>query len=468
MLIYRTAGGGGWKDRLDRPVEAVERDVAFGLVSREKARRRRTAWSIGDAAATEAERARQRAERGDALAFDFGPPLEEALAQLRGRDRAAGAVAGQAAALVAAGGPRVARSPACARWLRRFGGAAGFGERPAVVVVDLNVGFTDPASPLACDLDDVLVATRALLDAARARGRAVFFTTIVYDEVGEAAAAVFLRKVPALKRAAAGDAVGRDRPAARPARRRSRCSSKAHASAFFGVPFAALLAGRDTLIVCGASTSGCVRATVVDAMQHGLAPIVPRECVGDRSAPRAHEQALDDIGPRRDVLPASVARGASGEVARALDAGRVARGPSAPPATRATLDQRVEVDAGLDALVLEQVDQVLGGDVAGRARRERAAAEAADATRRRSSRRARGRRRRSRSRCCACCAGAGRRACRPSSARGHELAHLRGHADADRVGEDHLVGARRRHPVRRARSPGPGRRGPRTGSRTRR
>ena len=72
---------------------------------------------------------------------------------------------------------------------------------------------------------------------------------------------------------------------------------KSGASAFFGTPFAAMLAGRDTLVVCGASTSGCVRATVVDAMQHGFAPIVPRECVGDRSV-AAHEQSLADIGGR--------------------------------------------------------------------------------------------------------------------------------------------------------------------------
>jgi N-methylhydantoinase B len=87
MLIYRTAGGGGWKDRLDRSVEAVERDVRFRLVTREKAKA-----SYGvilnddltvDVAATEAERARQREERGEALAFDFGPPLEEALARCR-------------------------------------------------------------------------------------------------------------------------------------------------------------------------------------------------------------------------------------------------------------------------------------------------------------------------------------------------------------------------------------------------
>ena len=177
-----------------------------------------------------------------------------------------------------------------------FGGRAGFGSAPAVLVVDLNLGFTDPSSPLACDLDDVLVATRSLLDTARARAVPVFFTTVVYDEVGEAAAAVFLRKVPALKLC---------RPGSRWVQIDSRLGPRADepvieksgASAFFGTPFAAMLAGRDTLVVCGASTSGCVRATVVDAMQHGFAPIVPRECVGDRSV-AAHEQSLADIGGR--------------------------------------------------------------------------------------------------------------------------------------------------------------------------
>jgi len=83
MLIYRTAGGGGWKDRLERPVEWVARDVSFGLVSREKAKSGygvilREDGSV-DEAATEAERARQREERGPAQPFDFGPPLEELL-----------------------------------------------------------------------------------------------------------------------------------------------------------------------------------------------------------------------------------------------------------------------------------------------------------------------------------------------------------------------------------------------------
>ena len=210
----------------------------------------------------------------------------------------------------------------------RFGGAAGFGERPAVVVVDLNVGFTDPSSPLACDLDDVLVACRTLLDAARAAAVPVFFTTIEYDEVGEAAAAVFLRKAPALKVLRPGTRWVEIDP-----RLGRLCSEpllvKAHASAFFGVPFAALLAGRDTLIVCGASTSGCVRATVVDAMQHGLRADHPAR-VRRRSLaarPRAgagrHGRALRR---RREPAGGAVRAGSCPLAAR----GRVARGPSWP------------------------------------------------------------------------------------------------------------------------------------------
>jgi nicotinamidase-related amidase len=186
-----------------------------------------------------------------------------------------------------------------------FGGAAGFGERPAVLVVDLNLGFTDPYSPLACDLDNVLVHTRELLDVARGRCP-VLFTTVSYDDVGRAAAHVFLRKVPALAILQPGSRwVELDERLGR--LETEPVIAKAFASAFFGVPLAAMLADRDTLIVCGASTSGCVRATVVDAMQHGLSPIIPRECVGDRS-PRAHEQALSDMDGRYgDVVELSAA-----------------------------------------------------------------------------------------------------------------------------------------------------------------
>ena len=72
--------------------------------------------------------------------------------------------------------------------------------------------------------------------------------------------------------------------------------NKLFASAFFGTPLASLLAaaGCDSVVVTGASTSGCVRATAVDALQHGYRPVVPREAVGDRN-PAAHEANLYDI-----------------------------------------------------------------------------------------------------------------------------------------------------------------------------
>ena len=193
-----------------------------------------------------------------------------------------------------------------------FGGGAGFGSRPAVLVVDLLNGFTDPESPLGADLDAVVESTRTLLDGAREAGVPVLFSTVVYDEANERAAAVFLRKVPALAVLRPGSRwievdgrLGRrpDEPVL----------SKAFASAFFGTPLTSMLAGCDTLVVCGASTSGCVRATVVDALQYGLAPIVPRECVGDRWD-AAHEANLFDMQAKyADVVSLSEAVGAMHE-----------------------------------------------------------------------------------------------------------------------------------------------------------
>ena len=176
-----------------------------------------------------------------------------------------------------------------------FHGRAGLGERPALVVVDVNVGFTDPASPLVCDLDGVVGAIRRLLGAFRAASLPVAFTTVVYDEAARQAAAAFLAKVPALLTLAAGSRWVEIDPRLQP-RPGEPVFTKLWASAFFGTPFASFLAaaGADSLVVTGASTSGCVRATVVDALQHGYPPTVPREAVGDRN-PAAHEANLYDI-----------------------------------------------------------------------------------------------------------------------------------------------------------------------------
>lgn len=178
---------------------------------------------------------------------------------------------------------------------RGFGGRQGAGEHPALVVIDLNYGFTDPESPLHCDTDAAVEATARLLDAARAGGHPVAFTTIAYDEAGKRVARAFIAKAPALAALTPGSRWAQIDARIAP-RDDEPVLLKLFASAFFGTALQPMLtaAGCDTLVVAGASTSGCVRATVVDALQHGLAVIVPREAVADR-AKSAHEASLADI-----------------------------------------------------------------------------------------------------------------------------------------------------------------------------
>ncbi len=178
---------------------------------------------------------------------------------------------------------------------RGFGGRSGAGTRPALVVIDLCYGFTDPESPLACDCEEAVAATARLLAAARASGAPVAFTSIEYDEAGARIAKAFIAKAPGLLTLAPGtrwpeiDA----RIAPQPG---EPVLLKLFASGFFGTSLGAMLAaeGADTVVVTGASTSGCVRATVIDALQHGYSVVVPREGVADR-APSAHAASLTDI-----------------------------------------------------------------------------------------------------------------------------------------------------------------------------
>lgn len=178
---------------------------------------------------------------------------------------------------------------------RGFGGRQGAGKHPALVVIDLNYGFTDPESPLHCDTDAAVQATARLLEAARAGGCPVAFTTIAYDEAGKRVARAFIAKAPALATLTPGSRWAEIDARIAP-REDEPVLLKLFASAFFGTALQPMLtaAGCDTLVVAGASTSGCVRATVVDALQHGLGVIVPREAVADR-AKSAHEASLTDI-----------------------------------------------------------------------------------------------------------------------------------------------------------------------------
>ena len=179
--------------------------------------------------------------------------------------------------------------------LAGFHGRAGFGKWPALLVVDVNCGFTDPRSPLVCDLDHVVEAIVRLLGESRRAGVPVVYTTVSYTEADKRTAAAFIDKVPALLTLESGSRWVEIDPRIAPLPDEP-VLNKLFASAFHGTALASFLAANrcDSLIVTGASTSGCVRATVVDALQHGYRPIVPRDAVGDRN-PAAHEANLYDI-----------------------------------------------------------------------------------------------------------------------------------------------------------------------------
>ncbi len=170
------------------------------------------------------------------------------------------------------------------------------GERPGVLVVDLNRGFTEPQWPTGSDLSDVVAATSRLVDAAHEANSLVLFTTIAYGDADiDGGACAWLRKAPTMGTLREGSEPVELDPRL-PRRPTDPLIVKKGASAFFGTDLAAALTALrvDTLLVCGATTSGCVRASVVDAVQSGFDVLVPRECVGDR-APEPHAANLFDI-----------------------------------------------------------------------------------------------------------------------------------------------------------------------------
>jgi len=176
-----------------------------------------------------------------------------------------------------------------------FGGRGGFGRRPALIVIDMTLGFTDPESPLACDLEGPISEIQKLLEAARRAEIPIVFTTVAYRESDKLTAAAFIDKVPALLTLQVGTRWAEIDPRIAPEETEP-VLNKLFASGFFGTGLSSLLtaAAVDALIITGASTSGCVRATAVDALQYGFRPIVPSEAVGDRNE-QAHKANLYDI-----------------------------------------------------------------------------------------------------------------------------------------------------------------------------
>ena len=186
------------------------------------------------------------------------------------------------------------QSDLTANYAGAFDGRLAFGRRPALIIVDMVDAYLLPGSPLYAGIEGALESAIRLTAAVRAAGHPVLFTNVEYTP-GGADGGVFYRKVPALRCFERGNPLG-----AFPARLEPQPDdiviTKQYASAFFGTHLASTLTalGIDTLLICGTSTSGCIRATALDACQHGFIPFVVRDACGDRHlAP--HEANLFDL-----------------------------------------------------------------------------------------------------------------------------------------------------------------------------
>lgn len=175
-----------------------------------------------------------------------------------------------------------------------FGGSLVPGQRPVVLVVDLVAAYFVPDSPLCLPDRGCLKVAARVVTTAREIGVPVVHTRVSYS-AGGLDGGLFYRKVPALQHLVEGSVLGRPMPETAP-REGEVVVVKQYASAFFATSLASTLTalGVDTVVVVGVSTSGCVRASAVDAIQHGFVPLVVRDGVGDRG-PAEHEANLRDL-----------------------------------------------------------------------------------------------------------------------------------------------------------------------------
>jgi maleamate amidohydrolase len=194
-----------------------------------------------------------------------------------------------------------------------FGGSLVPGERPALLLIDVARAYLEPSSPLYAGVEAAFEAMRRLAAAARATATPAVFTRVEYSDPREGG--LFRRKIPALAAFERGNPLGDFDPRLAPGPG-DIVITKHFPSAFFGTPLAAMLAAEriDTLLICGFSTSGCVRASALDALCLGFVPIVVTDAVGDRSAD-VHRANLFDLAAKTAMLVSEA--GAAGLLAGA-------------------------------------------------------------------------------------------------------------------------------------------------------
>ncbi|GAA2253366.1 N-carbamoylsarcosine amidohydrolase [Actinomadura luteofluorescens] len=177
-----------------------------------------------------------------------------------------------------------------------FGAELGPGERPALLVVDLVRAYLDPDCPLYAGVEPIVGRTARLAAEARRLGHPVVFTYVSFRTAADGGQ--FFRKVPSLRFFLEGSPFAAPPPELAP-EPGDLTVTKQYPSAFFGTSLASTLVALrvDSVVVTGVSTSGCVRASALDALCHGLRPTVVTDAVGDR-APAPHEAALFDLGAK--------------------------------------------------------------------------------------------------------------------------------------------------------------------------
>ncbi|HEY7609728.1 MAG TPA: isochorismatase family protein [Alphaproteobacteria bacterium] len=178
-----------------------------------------------------------------------------------------------------------------------FGNASGFGARPALLIVDFVNGFAAPEAFGGGNIDAAIARTEGLLAAFRRLKLPIAFTRVVYAEDG-ADLGIFALKAPNLKRLTESSPDSAIVPSLAP-RPGEYVVRKQQPSAFFGTGLHSWLTLRrvDTLIHAGCTTSGCVRASVVDGLSYNFRNIVITDCVGDRAL-GPHEANLFDMGQK--------------------------------------------------------------------------------------------------------------------------------------------------------------------------
>jgi nicotinamidase-related amidase len=180
----------------------------------------------------------------------------------------------------------------------------GYGQSPAVVAVDFQNGMTDPENPLGSSLDEMVEQNERLVEAAHEHDVPVVWTRVVYTHPEAADGGIWPQKIAPLKTLQAGSewveldercTVGED----------DHVLEKKQASAFHDTELNSMLTawGVDTVIATGCTTSGCVRASVIDACANGYHVVVPAECVDDRSAEQHDANVYDMDAKYADVRP---------------------------------------------------------------------------------------------------------------------------------------------------------------------